>query len=75
MDVFAVHPSSSEGSAPRNRRLHLCVYVCVCAPHTSQTASVSPVSVSLVLPVARLPPKSILVAFLQLLADKLAGGR
>lgn len=48
--------------------------VCACTP-TSQTASLSPVSVSLAFPVVRLPPKSILVAFLQLLADKLAGGR
>ncbi len=53
----------------------VCVCECVCASHTSQTASVSPVSMSLVLPVVRVPPKSILVAFLQLLADKLAGGR
>lgn len=52
-----------------------CTSVCVRAPHMSQTASLSPVSVSLAFPVVRLPPKSILVAFLQLLADKLAGGR
>lgn len=52
-----------------------CVCLCVYASHTSQTASVSLVSTSLALSVVHRSPKSILVAFLQLLADKLAGGR
>lgn len=75
MFVFAMYRSSR--GLDQEQCLHLCVYVCtcVCTSHTSQTASVSHVYVSLVLPVVRLPPKSILVAFLQLLADKLAGGR
>lgn len=64
---------TKQGYGPRKQCLHLCV--CVRAPHMSQTASLSSVSVSLAFPVVRLPPKSILVAFLQLLADKLAGGR
>ncbi len=71
IDVFAMQ-QSSRGLDQENSAC-TCVYVCV--SHTSQTASVSPVSMSLALPVVRLPPKSILVAFLQLLADKLAGGR
>ncbi|KAI9516688.1 hypothetical protein NQZ68_013745 [Dissostichus eleginoides] len=49
--------------------------VCSLVEAAAVRLPVSPVSVSPALPVMRLPPKSILVAFLQLLADKLAGGR